>query len=419
MLRSHSRSLSLLLALFVAVSASAIAQEARFSANTNFGTVTLGQTSAFVTITATFASGGTVGSVNALTRGATGLDFAVTSASTCRAGQTYSSGSSCTVVATFAPMFAGARYGAVVLGDSAGNAIATGYIQGIGSGPQAAFQPQTLGARSFPYLGVLPVRAVAVDGSGDVFVGSSVKGVFGTVLDEIPAGCSLPSCVKTLAGTYGAPWGIAVDGAGNIFVADVSSSGTIYELPAAGAYSTVKKLSGNFGTVTSLTIDGNANIFLSDSTNSAVKEMTAASGYATVTTIATGFTGPVGIAVDSSGNLFVADTTAVKEILAVNGSIPASPTVKTLGSGILTPIDIKVDASGNVFVTDGNNSHVGVFEILAAGGYTSVQPLFTGFATPQGLAISDGGDLFVVDNGTNSSFDFSADFLNVIPRATA
>ena len=91
--------------------------------------------------------GGTVGSVNALTQGATGLDLAVTGASTCKAGQAYSPGSNRMVVATFAPTFAGTRYGAVVLADSA---IATGYIQGIGSGPQIVFQPQPLEARSFP-----------------------------------------------------------------------------------------------------------------------------------------------------------------------------------------------------------------------------------------------------------------------------
>ena len=46
---------------------------------------------------------------------------------------------------------------------------------------------------------------------------------------------------------------------------------------------------------------------------------------------------PDGVAVDASGNLFVTDCApqAVKEILAVNGSIPASPTIRTLGSGFV------------------------------------------------------------------------------------
>src|SRR6266567_3185116 len=79
-----------------------------------------------------------------------------------------------------------------------------------------------------------------------------------------------------------------------------------------------------------------------------------------------GYTGDV--AVDGSGNVFVADygNSAVKEILAVNGIIPASPTIHPLGSGFSNPHGVAVDSSGNVFVGDpGNNA---VKEILAAGG---------------------------------------------------
>src|SRR5580658_936439 len=47
--------------------------------------------------------------------------------------------------------------------------------------------------------------------------------------------------------------------------------------------------------------------------------------YGTVVTLGSGFSGPSGVAVDAYGNVFVADhgNNAVKEILAVNGSIPA------------------------------------------------------------------------------------------------
>ena len=391
-----------------------VAQLAQFGSNANFGTVSIGQTSASMTLTATFSSGGTVGSVVALTLGAPNLDFAVTSAGTCHANQSYGAGSSCTVVATFTPLFAGLRYGAVVLQDNSGNTVATGYLQGVGSGPQAGFQPQQFTVRSYPYIGVLPVRALAVDGSGNVFVGSSVNGQYGTVMDEVPAGCADSTCVKTLAGTYGAPWGVAVDGAGNVFVADVGASGQISEILASAGYSTVKVLRGNFGTPYSLAVDGSGNIFFGDG---AVKEMPAANGYSTVATVATGFTSPTGIAVDGSGDLFVADQSnfhaGVFEILAVNGTIPASPTVNTLGSGFGNPIAVAVDAAGNVFATDSHTNHSGLFEILAAGGYQTVQPVFTGFTAPAGLAMDGGGNFYVVDNSGYG------DFLNVIPRSSA
>ena len=55
-----------------------------------------------------------------------------------------------------------------------------------------------------------------------------------------------------------------------------------------------------------------------------------------ILTLATGFDSPFGIAVDRLGNVYVADffNNAVKEIVAVGGSIPASPTVRTLEYGI-------------------------------------------------------------------------------------
>src|SRR6202041_3211436 len=64
---------------------------------------------------------------------------------------------------------------------------------------------------------------------------------------------------------------------------------------------------------------------------------------------------------DGNGNVFVADSgnSAVKEILAVNGSIPASnPTINTLGSGFSEPSGVAVDGSGNVFVADSGNNAV-------------------------------------------------------------
>ena len=44
----------------------------------------------------------------------------------------------------------------------------------------------------------------------------------------------------------------------------------------------------------------------------------------------------------------------MKEIVAVNGSIPASPTIRTLGSGFYYPYGVAVDGSGNVFVGEQN-----------------------------------------------------------------
>ncbi len=56
-------------------------------------------------------------------------------------------------------------------------------------------------------------------------------------------------------------------------------------------------------------------------------------------TLGSGFSPPEGVAVDAHGNVYLADTFngVVREIMAVNGSIPASPTINTVGSGFSYP----------------------------------------------------------------------------------
>ena len=190
---------------------------------------------------------------------------------------------------------------------------------------------------------------------------------------------------------------VAVDGSGNVFVADYGHN-AIKEILAAGGYTTVNTLGSGFYYPTSAAVDGSGNVFVADGGNSAIKEILAAGGYTTVNTLGSGFQAPHGVAVDGSGNVFVADTdnNAVKEILAAGGYT----TVKTLGSGFVYPWKVAVDGGGNVFVADYGNS--AVKEILAVGGYTAVNTLGSGFTQPWGVAVDGSGNVFVADQGNNA-----------------
>ncbi len=98
------------------------------------------------------------------------------------------------------------------------------------------------------------------------------------------------------------------------------------------------------------------------------------------TTVGSGFYEPFGVAVDSSGNLYVADadTFTIYEILAVNGTIPASPTIRSLARASSNPESIAVDSSGNVYYTDldtsSNFQNNTVKEILAVNGSIPASP---------------------------------------------
>ncbi len=241
---------------------------------------------------------------------------------------------------TFTPKFAGIRNGAVVLRDGGGNVIAMGYVHGTGWGPQASFQP-----------------------------GSQI----------------------TLHSGFGSPNGVAVDGSGNVFVADAGNA--VYEVPTAGGYNTVQPLGGGFSGPTGVALDASGNVFVADSGNHAVKEIPP--GCISASCVKTlggsfGFYRPYGVAVDGSGNVFVSDAgnNAVYEIPAAGGYT----TVNALASGLITnPTSIAVDGSGNVFVVSGWS----VYEIPAAGGYATVNALANSpYYYPTGVAVDGNGNVF-------------------------
>ena len=378
----------------------------------DFGTVAVGQPSAAVSIPLTFivASSGTIGTPVVLTQGATLADFV--GAGTCT-GTSYPY--ACTLDITFSPTLAGLRSGAVLLQDGSGNTIAMAYVHGIGSGPQVSFLP---GIQSTLAGGFGGVGGVALDGSGNLFVGDRVNGV----VDEIPAGGGTP---KPLGGAFVfvTPYGTAVDGGGNVFVADHGNGavGAVDEIFAAHGYTTARTLTSASYLPTGVALDGSGNVFFGDLNSGTVYEILAAGGYTTVTPVASGFSDPTGVAVDGSGNVFVADyhNNAVQEILAAGGYT----TVNTLGGGFNNPFGVAVDAGGNVYVADDNNSLVKQIPPGCASA-TCVNTLGSGFNVPTGVAVDASGNVYVADDGNKQVVELdyanppSLTFLTATPVGT-
>jgi hypothetical protein len=355
------------------------------------------------TVTFSIPAGTTISSISILTTGIPDLDFKAktddTSTTLCKA-TTYSSATTCTVDVAFAPLAAGARNGAIELLDGT-TVLNTRYIYGTGIGPLIAFNPS-------PYVNLqlsAPVDAsddpsAIVDAAGNIF-SSSFDG--NAVVYKFAPNGDHHYTVTAINDTSSYSFqGTAVDGAGNLFVIDggSESSTPLKEIVAAGGYTTIKTLpASGFRIPEALAVDGNGNIFVADTANDAVKEVLAAGGYSTVKTLGSGFNYPYGIAVDLAGNVFVADTLndAVKEILAAGGYT----TVKTLAS-IDQPNSIAVDAADNIFVnyTSLNDNpydfDTAVGEFAAADGYTTFSPLSSIPVTPGllGVALDGSGNLF-------------------------
>ena len=312
----------------------------------NFGPANVGSTSPSpITAVFTFDVGSSLGAPALLTKGAKGLDFTDAGTGTCTAGSLFYPENVCAVVVNFKPTAAGTRYGAIELLDNSGNVLATGYLQGTGVGPRINF---------------------------------------------------LPGVHSTLGSGLSEPDGVAVDGSGNIFVADRTGS-NVEEILAAGGYTTVNSLGIGFTTPEGVAVDGSGNLFVADTYNNAVKEMLAAGGYTTISTLGSGFSYPQSVAVDGIGNVFVADTanSAVKEILAAGGYI----TVNTLGSGFSLPGGVAMDGSGNVYVADYGNNRVEKLDYADA-------PSLSFSSTPVGSTSTDSPQTVTVENIGNAPLTF-------------
>jgi len=369
----------------------------------NFFSVPIGSSSAAMSLTFTFDSAGTIGAPSVLTQGAAGLDFRDAGTGTCTTNgvsHSYAIGDTCTVNVTFNPIAPGLRMGAVELLAGSGNLIATGLVKGIGIGPEVVFSPSTISSLG---SGFNRLHGVAVDGSGNLFVADTNN----NAVKEMPPGCASPACITTLGGGFFGPYGVAVDGSGNVYVAD-SYNNAVKEMPPGCASSAcVTTLGGGFSYPSGVAVDGGGNVYVADVGSNAVKEMPpGCASSACVTRLGGGFSAPYGVAVDGSGNVYVAGigNNLVKEMppgCTAAEYTAGHCTITTLGGGFDGPYGVAVDAGGSVYVTDGYHN---AMKEMPSGCASSacVTTLGGGFNLPTGVTLDGSGNVFVADSINNS-----------------
>jgi len=279
-------------------------------------------------------------------------------------------------------------------------------------------------------------QGVAVDRSGNVYVADTFNG---NIRKITPAGV-----VSTLADATGSaayfyhPFGVAADGSGNIYVADTGNN-TIRKITAAGVVSTLAGSAGQCGSTdgtgaaagfcnpSGVAVDGSGNIYVADLYNYTIRKITPAGVVSTLagspgqsgSTDGTGadapFYQPDGVAVDGSGNVYVADrlNSTIRKITpaGVVSTLAGSPgqTGSTNGTGsaarFYNPQGLAVDGSGNIYIADTDNSTIR--KITPAGIVTTVVgsaaergtiagPLPASLFRPAGVAfIPATGSLFI------------------------
>ena len=361
---------------------------------TNFGPVNVGAVSTMLPVTLTFGSSTTIGSTAVLTQGSPGLDFSDAGSGTCTVGTAYSPGQTCTMNVGFRPRFSGARAGAAVLYDSAGNVLATAYVQGIGVGPQVGFLPASESLISG--ASVSNPHGIAVDGNGNLYV-SDDNGV------EKETYSNGSYSQSTIAGGLSGTNLLAIDGAGNLYITEIWKD-VLKETPVAGGYQQSVVDSG-FGYPYGVAVDGAGDVFIADALNGNILKETPSAGGYTRSVVVSGLSNPVAVAVDGAGNLYIAEDgsngsgTLLKESLSAGGYTETALPIE----GSVEPYAITVDGVGNVYFTDSQTYNV-YKETPTPSGYVE-STLITDLHDilgPYGLAVDGNGAIYIAYLGGNS-----------------
>ena len=398
-----------------------------FSTQTNFGASTLNSTITHTIVINAPGGFDDFGGFQVLLLGSSTADYQMSntqpSSGACVFGAFYNTGTSCSVNVDFTPAAPGVRPGALlVYSDGSGGlgvVTATVYLTGVGQGP---------------LLGV-------------------ISGVINTVAGNGTAGYTGDGGAATSAELNG-PFGLTLDGGDNLYISDYSNEvirevNSNTDIISTIAGNGTAGFAGDTGPATSaelhqtegLAVDGAGNLYIADTTNQVIRMVSATTG--TITTVAgtgthAGYTGDGGLAtsaelyepqavvVDPNGNLYIGDSAnnAVRKVNAAgvittvaggNGKGYSGDGGAATSAQLFGPLALAMDAAGDLFIDDDGNNVIrrvdGTTGIITT--YAGAQSLSGGFSgdggpatsaemnDPEGIATDAAGNLYITDSSNN------------------
>jgi uncharacterized protein (TIGR03437 family) len=330
----------------------------------------------------------------------------------------------------------------------------------------------------------LGAEGVALDAAGNFYLsdGASVRkvsasGIITTLTGGIYSGYSGDGGPASSATLYD-PAGLAVDAAGNVYIADVGNN-RIRKVSPAGMITTVagngtRGYSGDGGPATAaelnwpyaVAVDALGNLYIADSYNNRIREVSTNGIITTVAGDGNYEYGPIpgnieatavqvnqpsGVAVSATGDLFISDTGNNRVLKVPSGSgfifdVSGSPAPGYAGDGGLAtnaalnqPWGLAVDPFGSVYIADSHNSVIRVlkpvplaitsgtvlpsgavgaaysFQLGVSAGTPPYKWSITGGALPAGLSLSSGG----VIGGTPATSETATFTIEVIDSTAA
>ncbi|WP_026309024.1 NHL repeat-containing protein [Spirosoma spitsbergense] len=293
---------------------------------------------------------------------------------------------------------------------------------------------------------------VAVDGMGNVYIADALNhrirkvaanGVITTVAGTGMAGFSGDGGAATSA-NLNTPAGVTVDGMGNFYVSDqknqrirmVSTAGIIITVAGTGTagYSEdgVAANTASLNNPAGLAVDGSGNLYIADQSNHRVRKVSAGGiistvagngigiysgdgGIATMTSLYS----PGGVLIDGTGNLYIADAlnhrirkvanNGIIATVAGNGTVSyGGDRGPATSASLYNPVGVAFDGTGNFYIADQQNQRIrkvatsgiittvagnGLFTFGGDGGAATAANL----ANPSGVAVDGVGNIYIAD----------------------
>lgn len=240
------------------------------------------------------------------------------------------------------------------------------------------------------------------------------------------------------------PTGVVVDLSGDVFIADAANH-VIRKIGADGRVTTLAGQAGTpgfqdgpgqfakFRNPTGLAIDLAGNVYVADTLNSMIRKITPQGFVSSVAGLpgkpgmrdgaanqAT-FAFPKGVAVANNGAIYVADSAnhTIREIkddqVRIMGGEPGEPGARDgffNAARFSDPFGIVVDATGMIYVADSENHAIRrvspervvttVYGALEEGGFIDGAPTAARFNLPTGVAFDSSGNLYVSEIGNHA-----------------